>query len=123
MSKEYEYWRKESLQCMSKLDEQQRITEEIAQPLRRYDVDIGIDQRKQKRPLKRHQHDKGDIPDEDQITHRPVVQVDELAALPGPLAPGGEDLAEGGEGAGQRGLRGIVERYVGHGTSLERVEF
>lgn len=30
MSKEYEYWRKESLQCMSKLDEQQRITEEIA---------------------------------------------------------------------------------------------
>ena len=58
-----------------------------------------------------------------QITHRPVVQVDEFAALPGPLAPGGEDLAEGGEGAGQRGLRGVVERYVGHGTALERVEF
>jgi len=40
MSKEYEYWRKESLQCMSKLDEQQRITEEIAQPLQDQLADI-----------------------------------------------------------------------------------
>ena len=40
MSKEYEYWRKESLQCMSKLDEQQRITEDIAQPLQDQLADI-----------------------------------------------------------------------------------
>jgi hypothetical protein len=33
MSKEYEYWRKESQQCQSKLEEQQRITEEVVQPL------------------------------------------------------------------------------------------
>jgi TRAF3-interacting protein 1 len=33
MSKEYEYWRKESASCQSKLEEQQRITEEVIQPL------------------------------------------------------------------------------------------
>lgn len=33
MSKEYEYWRRESLSCQSKLEEQQRITEEVVQPL------------------------------------------------------------------------------------------
>ena len=29
MSKEYEYWRKEASSCQSKLEEQQRITEEV----------------------------------------------------------------------------------------------
>lgn len=33
MSKEYEYWRRESLACQSKLEEQQKITEEVIQPL------------------------------------------------------------------------------------------
>jgi TRAF3-interacting protein 1 len=33
MSKEYEYWRRESLQCQSRLEEQQKITEEVVQPL------------------------------------------------------------------------------------------
>lgn len=33
MSKEYEYWRKESQACQSKLEEQQKITEEVIQPL------------------------------------------------------------------------------------------
>ena len=29
MSKEYEYWKKEAYSCQSKLEEQQRITEEV----------------------------------------------------------------------------------------------
>ena len=33
MSKEYEYWRRESTSCQSKLEEQQKITEEVIQPL------------------------------------------------------------------------------------------
>jgi hypothetical protein len=33
MSVEYEYWRRESQSCKTKLDEQQRITEEVVQPL------------------------------------------------------------------------------------------
>jgi TRAF3-interacting protein 1 len=33
MSKEYEYWRRESLACQARLEEQQRITEEVVQPL------------------------------------------------------------------------------------------
>ena len=33
MGKEFEYWRKESVACQSKLEEQQRITEEVVQPL------------------------------------------------------------------------------------------
>ena len=33
MSKEYEHWRKETIQCTQKLDEQQKITEEVVQPL------------------------------------------------------------------------------------------
>lgn len=33
MSKEYDYWRRESIACQSKLEEQQRITEEVVQPL------------------------------------------------------------------------------------------
>lgn len=33
MSKEYEYWRKESQTCQTRLEEQQRITEEVVQPM------------------------------------------------------------------------------------------
>lgn len=33
MNKEYEHWRRESLSCQSKLEEQQRITEEVLHPL------------------------------------------------------------------------------------------
>ncbi len=33
MSKEYEYWKKESSDCQLKLEEQQHITEEVIQPL------------------------------------------------------------------------------------------
>jgi len=33
MSKEYEHWRKESIACQSQLEEQQKITEEVIQPL------------------------------------------------------------------------------------------
>jgi ribosome-interacting GTPase 1 len=33
MNKEHEYWRKESNACMTKLTEQQKITEEVIQPL------------------------------------------------------------------------------------------
>jgi len=33
MSKEYEKWRKESIACVSQLEEQQKITEEVCQPL------------------------------------------------------------------------------------------
>lgn len=40
MSKEYEYWRRESLSCQSKLEEQQRITEEVVQPLHDQLADI-----------------------------------------------------------------------------------
>lgn len=40
MSKEYEYWRRESLACQSKLEEQQRITEEVVQPLHDQLADI-----------------------------------------------------------------------------------
>lgn len=40
MSKEYDYWRRESLSCQSKLEEQQRITEELVQPLQDTLADI-----------------------------------------------------------------------------------
>jgi phage shock protein A len=40
MSLEYEYWRREALSCKSKLDEQQRITEEVVQPLEDQLADI-----------------------------------------------------------------------------------
>ena len=40
MSAEYEYWRKESLSCRSRLEEQQRITEEVVQPLQDQLADI-----------------------------------------------------------------------------------
>ena len=33
MNKEYEHWKKESSSCVSKLEEQQRITEEVITPL------------------------------------------------------------------------------------------
>jgi phage shock protein A len=33
MNKEYEHWRRESLSCQAKLEEQQRITEEVLHPL------------------------------------------------------------------------------------------
>jgi len=33
MNKEFEYWRKESLSCQSRLEDQQKITEEVVQPL------------------------------------------------------------------------------------------
>lgn len=33
MNKEYEYWRRESFSCQAKLEEQQRITEEVLHPL------------------------------------------------------------------------------------------
>ena len=33
MSKEFEHWRKEAINCTSALDEQQKITEELLQPL------------------------------------------------------------------------------------------
>lgn len=33
MSKEYDYWKKESVTCSQKLVEQQKITEEVLQPL------------------------------------------------------------------------------------------
>jgi hypothetical protein len=33
MNKEYEHWKRESLNCQSKLEEQQRITEEVITPL------------------------------------------------------------------------------------------
>ena len=33
MSKEFDYWKRESFSCQSKLEEQQRITEEVLQPL------------------------------------------------------------------------------------------
>lgn len=33
MSKEYEHWRKEAIQCTQGLEEQQKITEELIQPL------------------------------------------------------------------------------------------
>jgi TRAF3-interacting protein 1 len=40
MSAEYEYWRRESLACRSRLEEQQRITEEVVQPLQDQLADI-----------------------------------------------------------------------------------
>ena len=40
MSKEFDYWRKESLACQAKLEEQQRITEEVVQPLQDNLADI-----------------------------------------------------------------------------------
>jgi len=33
MSKEYEHWRKESITCSQALEEQQKVTEEVVQPL------------------------------------------------------------------------------------------
>ena len=33
MSKEYEHWRKEAIQCTQELDEQKKITDEVIQPL------------------------------------------------------------------------------------------
>jgi len=33
MSKEYDYWKKESQSCQQQLKEQQKITEEVIQPL------------------------------------------------------------------------------------------
>jgi DNA-binding protein H-NS len=33
MSKEYEHWRKEAIECSSNLVEQQKITEEVLNPL------------------------------------------------------------------------------------------
>ncbi len=33
MSKEYEHWKKEHMECQSKLDEQMRMTEEVLTPL------------------------------------------------------------------------------------------
>lgn len=33
MSKEYEHWRKEAISCNNALEEQQKITEEVVQPL------------------------------------------------------------------------------------------
>ena len=33
MSKEYEHWRKEAIHCTQALEEQQKITEELIQPL------------------------------------------------------------------------------------------
>jgi len=33
MSKEYEHWRKESIACTQALEEQQKVTEEVVQPL------------------------------------------------------------------------------------------
>ena len=33
MSKEYEHWRKEAIACNNALEEQQKITEEVVQPL------------------------------------------------------------------------------------------
>tara|TARA_B110000305_G_C18817899_1_gene349981 strand:- start:192 stop:299 length:108 start_codon:yes stop_codon:yes gene_type:complete len=33
MSKEHDYWKKESQSCQQKLIEQQKITEEVLQPL------------------------------------------------------------------------------------------
>jgi len=33
MSKEYEHWRKESISCTQALEEQQKVTEEVVQPL------------------------------------------------------------------------------------------
>lgn len=40
MSKEYEYWRRESQSCQAKLEEQQRITEEVVQPLQDQLADV-----------------------------------------------------------------------------------
>jgi len=33
MSKEYEHWRKEAIQCTADLEEQKKITDEVIQPL------------------------------------------------------------------------------------------
>jgi TRAF3-interacting protein 1 len=33
MSKEFEYWKRECMACQSKLEEQQKITEDVIQPL------------------------------------------------------------------------------------------
>ena len=33
MSKEYEHWRKEAIQCNQALEDQQKVTEEVVQPL------------------------------------------------------------------------------------------
>jgi hypothetical protein len=33
MSKEFEHWRKEAIQCTAALDEQRKITEELIHPL------------------------------------------------------------------------------------------
>ena len=33
MNKEYEHWKKQSQECMTSLAEQQKITEEVIQPL------------------------------------------------------------------------------------------
>jgi TRAF3-interacting protein 1 len=40
MGKEYEYWRRESQACQSKLEEHQRITEEVVQPLQDQLADV-----------------------------------------------------------------------------------
>ena len=65
----------EAKHCQRKQDQRQRyrIEQEIAQPLRRDDIDIGIDQREQERALERHQHQQAQIADKEQVTHRRVV--------------------------------------------------
>jgi hypothetical protein len=40
MNKEYEHWRKEANQCMSSFAEQQKITEEVIQPLQDQQAEI-----------------------------------------------------------------------------------
>ena len=40
MSKEYDHWRKESIACQSKLEEQQRITEEVLHPLQEQQAEL-----------------------------------------------------------------------------------
>ncbi len=40
MSKEFDYWKKESVSCQSKLEEQVRITEELIQPLHDQDAEL-----------------------------------------------------------------------------------
>jgi hypothetical protein len=46
-----------------------------------------------------------------------MVELGEFLPFVGALPPGLEDLAERGEGAGQRRLGTEVKRDIGHGTS------
>src|SRR5262245_33751656 len=54
---------------------------------------------------------------EAEVTQAPGIELGELGTGPRTLPPGGEDLVERRERAGQRRLGTVVKSDIGHGTS------